>query len=70
MFETDLALKRDTVPMLRFRLVSQPLKPLQTKIIGVNFGDRRIFTAAYYYLSTELNSVFGSVLLGTCLKHN
>ena len=40
-----------------------PLKPPQTKIIGVNFGARRILSP---YLSTELNSVFRGVL-GTCL---
>ena len=40
-----------------------PLKPPQTKIIGVNFGARRILSLC---LKTELNSVFGGGV-GTCL---
>ena len=43
--------------------ISQPLKPPQTKIIVVNFGDRRILSLC---LKTELNSVFGGGV-GTCL---
>ena len=48
----------------RLQIVIIPLKPPHTKIIGVNFGDKRILSLC---LKTELNSVFGGGV-GTCLS--